>query len=254
MNNNNNTQDYWEHRGQFSYTYKGETFYTVTPIPYYYKRRQLLLKYINLFIESEDIKSVCDFGCGDGEYIRYFGNKYPDKNYFGVDISASMIERAKRTVSFAKFHVSANGITFKNKFDLIYSIAVFAHIEDKQIPLLFDNIYKHLNFPGRFILFEQTGHRRRQGKTWNRRTTDEYISLALKSGFRIEQRCLIVFPIHRFFEKKVHPLIIFFMKLFKVGHDSHERCLIANQSRTYQAISKIFLSISLMFAPPHLRR
>lgn len=242
--NDINCQEYWNRRAKHSYTYRGETFYTVTPIPYYYKRRSLLLSYINQYVEDNSVKKILDFGCGDGEYLKYFGNKYPNKDYYGIDISTSMIERAKASAPFAKLCISNDGISFKNNFDLIYSIAVFAHIQDELIFPLFSNIYKHLNPFGKFILFEQTGSKRSDGDIWHRRTTQEYMQVATRCGFKIEQRHLITFTAHRFFEIKIHPFIISLLRLLMIGHDNHERCIIANKLMMFRALSKMFLSIS----------
>ena len=63
------SQDYWNDRGMNSYWYKGETFYTVTPIPLYYRRRVLLLELLEPLVVDNNVKDICDFGCGDGWYI-----------------------------------------------------------------------------------------------------------------------------------------------------------------------------------------
>ena len=34
---------YWEQRGAEGFEYRGETFYTITPIGFYYERRRKLL-------------------------------------------------------------------------------------------------------------------------------------------------------------------------------------------------------------------
>lgn len=162
---------------------------------------------MNPLIESNAVKHICDFGCGDGWYIHHFGSLYPEKRYYGVDISLSMIERAKQTVPFAKLKVSQNGIDFENTFDLIYAIAVFQHIKDDMLPIFFKNIYEHLIPGAKFAFFEATGFKRSEGETWYRRTTLEYVDFAKDAGFEIEQRRLIVFPAHRFFERRIAPYV-----------------------------------------------
>ena len=112
--------NYWNIRGGVSYQYKGETFYTVTPIPFYYRRRALLLGLMKPLIMNSAVKDVCDFGCGDGWYLRYFESLDPVKRYYGIDISTSMIDRAKHAAPFANLQVSQMGISFENAFDLIY--------------------------------------------------------------------------------------------------------------------------------------
>lgn len=61
---------YWDDRASKSFIYKNEHFYTITAVPYYYKRRQFILKLLKKCIEKNGVQSICDYGCGDGEYLR----------------------------------------------------------------------------------------------------------------------------------------------------------------------------------------
>ncbi|HOV65531.1 MAG TPA: class I SAM-dependent methyltransferase [Bacillota bacterium] len=234
-------QNYWDYRGGVSYRYKNETFYTITPIPYYHRRRALLLELLKPLIECHAVKDVCDFGCGDGWYIQHFGQQYPDKRYWGVDISSSMIERARLAAPFAEFQVSQAGFDFTNAFDLVYSVAVFAHIQDKMLSTIFQNIRMTLRKGCKFALFEQTGPVRREGETWIRRTPREYTEFASNCGFDIEISCLITFPAHRFFEKYIAPM---FYRWFAGGKEHHERCICANRSKIFRILSTMFLNMS----------
>lgn len=228
-------RSYWEYRGSLSYAYKGETFYTVTPIPYYYQRRTILLGLLAPIIAENAITHICDFGCGDGWYLRYFADRYPDKHWYGVDISTSMIERARRACPLAVLQKSSTGIPFAQDFDLIYAIAVFAHIsDDKTIASLFTDIYRKLKPSGRFLLFEATGFEHRAGPTSCRRTTQEYLTYATKHGFIVEQHHLIAFPFHRFFETRIVPR---YCKLFVRGKNPYERCIGANRQFFYRFLS-----------------
>ena len=88
------SDEYWDKRAACEYNYKGEKFYTMTAIPYYYKRRNEIIKKIKSIICNG--MSVCDFGCGDGVYVREFAKTYPFCSFHGVDISEQMIERAEK--------------------------------------------------------------------------------------------------------------------------------------------------------------
>ena len=66
------TAAYWDKRAKREYIYKKEKFYTITPIPYYFRHRKIILDKIQSFIMNNKSKVVCDFGCGDGEYISQF--------------------------------------------------------------------------------------------------------------------------------------------------------------------------------------
>ncbi|MEN2776309.1 class I SAM-dependent methyltransferase [Acetivibrio clariflavus] len=147
---------YWDKRANMGYFYKGEKFYTITAVPYYYKRRNIIINRISSLIANKNIK-ICDFGCGDGEYIRKLHEKNKNCTFHGVDISKDMILEAERRNKYNNitFEVSGDGINKDEIFDLVYSSAVFAHIGDEILLPLFKNIYNHIQENGMFILCEK---------------------------------------------------------------------------------------------------
>jgi hypothetical protein len=48
--------------------------------------------FLNAFVEANDVRSVIEFGCGDGNQLSL--SKYP--NYVGLDVSRSAIDLCKR--------------------------------------------------------------------------------------------------------------------------------------------------------------
>jgi 2-polyprenyl-3-methyl-5-hydroxy-6-metoxy-1,4-benzoquinol methylase len=77
--NMTDSEYYWNMRADNSYKYKGECFYTLTPIPYYYSRRRILLKLLGREIKKINKGKILDFGCGDGFYLKYFTTLYIHK-------------------------------------------------------------------------------------------------------------------------------------------------------------------------------
>lgn len=55
----------------------------------YNKIAEYKSKIINEFINNNNIKSIIEFGCGDGNQLQY--SKYP--KYIGLDVSATAIKR-----------------------------------------------------------------------------------------------------------------------------------------------------------------
>lgn len=148
-------RSYWDDRASKEYLYKNEKFYTITPVPYYYARRNIVINKIKEIIADNNFRNICDFGCGDGEYIRKL---YNEKMMFhGVDASASMIQIARKAlpITNVSFEVSENGITKNSNFDMVYSSAVWAHIDDNSCQDLIQNIYAHLRVGGIFVICEQ---------------------------------------------------------------------------------------------------
>jgi len=237
-----NQKDYWEYRGNHTVQYKGETFYTITPLPYYCRRRSIVLKLLTSVIKKPAIKNICDFGCGDGWYLKYFSERYPKKQWYGVDLSESMLVKARDQCPAAHLLVSSKGIGFQATFDLIYSIAVFAHVmDDGKVVELFEDISSKLASNGYFVIFEQTAPKRRRGKINCRRTPDEYVSLARQGGLILEKRFLLAFPAHRFFVKNIAPM---YYKLFSKGSNWHERSFKANTSPLFRFMSSFMLTLS----------
>lgn len=242
MKNEIKKNQYWEERGKGYCFYKGEDFYTITPIPYYFKRREILLKLLIKFFRNDSKKKVCDFGCGDGWYLSYFEKFFPQNKYYGVDISETMIQRAKGRCKEVNLEISNKGINFQEKFDLVYSIAVFAHVKnDQTVKWLFENIYEKLDVGGKFIFFEQTGSFRTQGDTWTRRTQEEYCEMAKKSGFSLESKTHLRFSAHVFFERTVAKI---YYRYFAVGKNNFEKGLFANNSYIFRVLSSLFLKLS----------
>jgi SAM-dependent methyltransferase len=101
--NTYNGKDYWDERGAKSFLYKGERFYTITPIPFYYKRRKILIKLLKEIIHNDAVNTVFDYGCGDGYYLKIFSGFFPGKKYYGADISQEMIARAKESNPAVEF-------------------------------------------------------------------------------------------------------------------------------------------------------
>lgn len=234
------SKQYWDERGNKSFYYKGEPFYTVTPIPLYYKRREVLLDLFSDAIRTYNPRNVCDFGCGDGWYLKFIKERFSDIDLFGLDLSENMISRAKEECPSARLRVSSKGIDFNETFDLVYLFAVFAHVDrDEALLALFENIYKKLNVGGVLIIFEQTGVERTSGDGWCRRKVNDYTLFAEQSGFEVLEQQIISFPIHRrLFEKIIAP---FYYRFFTSGHNYFEKCINANNSKTFRFLSSLFL-------------
>jgi len=90
----------------------------------------------------EDIKNLADYagdgdrildaGCANGRLYGVFSGKKID--YFGIDISDKMIERAKRDYPEGKFQIAdGRSLPFPdNYFDKVYSISVIHNIPSKK--------------------------------------------------------------------------------------------------------------------------
>jgi len=80
---------------------------------------------------------ILEWGCGVGRIVRHIANIAPSAEVFGVDINFKMIEwniANIPNVNFKAIDYTPPIASNKNRFDLVYAISVFTHIEaDKQI-------------------------------------------------------------------------------------------------------------------------
>ena len=194
--------DYWNNRARAQKTfYKGEEFYTVTEVPFYYQRRRLLLSSLAALVEecgaAKGLK-VLDFGCGDGFFSLYLASRFPAVSVYGCDLSAQFISDAKMRAEQkgvgCVFHQGDSVIPFEYTFDIIVCIAVLAHIAEPEIEPIVEQFQGGLRGGGKVLLFEQTATVPRHGQRFARRTEDYYMDLFAVKGFRLVSRQLIAFP------------------------------------------------------------
>jgi len=230
-------KEFWDKRATGKTRYKGEEFYTITPLPYYVKRRELLLEMILPSIMRAD--NVLDFGCGDGWYINYFNRvrKTIDKHTVsGFDISSEMVKTARSMNPGSEVFQSIDEISPCQKFDLIYAFAVLAHIPNGILTDVLENLYNLLNPGGSIILFEQVGAFEYGNSQFTRRKTDTYLRLIEDRGFEKQEALIFSFSSHRIFERHIAKL---YYKM--LGGNNTEKRLTANSHGLFRVLSRLFL-------------
>jgi len=90
------------------------------------------IKFLKLFIQQNNVRSVVDFGCGDWQFSRFVG--WESVTYTGFDIVEPVIMRNKKTfahpnISFCVF----TSITELPKADLFVCKDVFQHMPNESI-------------------------------------------------------------------------------------------------------------------------
>lgn len=86
-----------------------------------------------------------DIGCADGTFTKYYLDKYPDTQGFGMDISEEALKLASINCPGAIFSSS-----IPKRMDLIHCGEVLEHIEDPQY--MIDTIYSSLNPNGLLVI------------------------------------------------------------------------------------------------------
>jgi len=90
-------------------------------------------EWIKQIIEKNKLspKSICELGCGVGEILKILSNTYPEKEFFGYEISPQAYEIAKKkekdNLSFKLQNLLEGN---QEHFDIAMAIDVFEHVED----------------------------------------------------------------------------------------------------------------------------
>lgn len=108
-------------------------------------------------LEKEPFTDLLDCGCGTGPMISLLYEKYPEKNYTGIDLTPKMIEVAKRkNMKGVEFVVGdCEKLPFaENSFDVVICCESFHHYPDPQA--FFNSVYRVLCPNGRFVLRDMT--------------------------------------------------------------------------------------------------
>ena len=99
---------------------------------------------------------VLDLGCGDGKLTKALNEL--GFNVEGMEASKDMIKIAKSTYPEIKFILSdATEFAIKEKYDVVFSNAVFHWIDSDKQPKMLQNIYNALKKDGQFV-FEFGGY------------------------------------------------------------------------------------------------
>jgi len=142
---------------------------------------------------------ILDLGCGTGVLTNEISRFA--KKVVGIDSSPQMIEKAMSSYPSIEFHLmDARSIIWENRFDAVFSNAVFHFIREQDA--LLDSIIKSLKPKGTLIsefgahgniseLLKAIEHALvSRGRPYMLRfyypTTDEYSKLLVNHGFKIE--------------------------------------------------------------------
>lgn len=113
---------------------------------------QFQKKGLRQYLRTLEIKTplVLDVGCGRGRYAELFGD-----NYIGIDNDENKIKKASRRRS-ARFEVmNATRLVFPdNHFDLAFSIAVFHHLAQHEVPQAFQEMARVTKSGGHILLID----------------------------------------------------------------------------------------------------
>lgn len=238
--------NYWDNRAKEYILYKDELFYTISAVPYYYARRGVIIRMLKELMGKYKVQSLLDIGCGDGRYMSMLCSK--GIRMYGVDSSKEMIERAKKKSPGGRFKVSCTGYIGAEQFDMVYIVAVMAHLQDEVVLNLLKNAYNHLSDGGVICLCEQVAPYYLDGNGWQRRTVEQYCNLLNKAGFKYfnkDYTGIIDFKYHRcIFERYIAKFFYKYYKMFYKDMTETDVRILSNHNKVFLCLSEFFTKVS----------
>lgn len=153
-------------------------------------------KVINDFVDEKNIKTVLDFGCGDGNQLRLA--KYD--NYIGVDVSDKAIELCKKMFAgdnTKNFYNLNEFLKKEQKFELVLSMDVIYHLlEDKVFNDYMNNLFSRSK---KYVIIYSSNYDKYIDKHVRCRKFTNWIDANLKGEF---QQIKLIKNIYPFDENK----------------------------------------------------
>jgi len=115
------------------------------------KENQLYLSEKKFFLKAiNNASTFLDLGCATGNFIEIIQSKTKIKDYLGIDISNSMIERAKlKYPNFRFLHYDGKFLSVKKKFDLSFCFGTLIYCNN------YESLIKQmLNLTNKFLIFD----------------------------------------------------------------------------------------------------
>lgn len=160
-------------------------------------------KLIEVLKETKNFKTlsnVLDVGCASGWFVSEISKRYPEANYYGIDIYDKGIKYANKMYPHIKFSLAdAHQIPYKNNlFDLVICTEVLEHVDDPKAVLL--EIKRVLKKGGKAIIELDSGSplfsivwflwRKSKGSVWDEAHVHSFNSkklekMSLDCGFKI---------------------------------------------------------------------
>jgi SAM-dependent methyltransferase len=99
-------------------------------------------------------RRILEFGCGTGSNLKHLGNKFPESEIWGCDISRKSLESAARENPTVKLFLTGEENEIIHNFDLIFIANVFHHIALEQRDQIMNRITDFLADHGEVFIFE----------------------------------------------------------------------------------------------------
>lgn len=114
--------------------------------------RYSLIRSIINSIAGDEVKKVCDIGCGKGRYVKRLLAEYPNNDYYVADLSSSVMEKIGEECE--KKVCGITNILYDNDiFDLVYVCEALEHAIN--IRGAFKELYRIVKKGGKIIIIDK---------------------------------------------------------------------------------------------------
>ncbi len=125
----------------------------------------------------EQIKSICDVGCGCGDLYHYIKLHNLPLSYTGIDISAKMIVAAQKAYPKGIFKcLPINTLSINNRFDCTMASGVFNLKMEDHLNYVLSMIKNMIRISKYQVRFNLLSHK---AKKWSKSDTFVYIDPAI---------------------------------------------------------------------------
>ncbi len=114
-------------------------------------------KFIYNFLEKKKIQfynaKIADVGCGNGSFLHFLKNKYPDNLYHGIDTDSQLLKLNKNNTFLKKIFFFKKSILkkfSKNRYNVITCLGTLNLFKDQEF--IINNLLSHLSKRGFLIL------------------------------------------------------------------------------------------------------
>jgi 2-polyprenyl-3-methyl-5-hydroxy-6-metoxy-1,4-benzoquinol methylase len=119
-------------------------------------------KSLKILNELENVKSLLDMGCGNGELLNLYAEQHPDCYCVGIDKSQEQLDIAKENNKITWCLGDAENFTDDRKYDVVHTRFLLTHLQkpievaEKLLDLVSDGGYLVLEEQKEVPIFEKT--------------------------------------------------------------------------------------------------
>lgn len=213
-----NPEVYWSRVGQ-EIQRRGKNDVAGDDDPYYrYKRQKFLSKFLD-FIDFQSSKLILELGCGPGGNLKYIVEQQKPKEFFGVDISQTMIDLANQNLSQYKdnvklYKIDGKTLPFEDQsIDLSFTVTVLQHNTDAE---MFSNLVRELCrvTKAEIVIMEDIGDSNqlcKKGESFIARQVDVYRNIFEEYDFKLVDISFLNTKISKFWRRLVYKIYCTFV-------------------------------------------